>query len=513
MLKTIRYKLIYIALCFLLVIWVMPGYAYAATDPITAEFSFSSEEAAIGQPFQIGYALSGGSGVFNDVTIQVLFPLGSGTAYGGFSESINKKQGSCTIVPEEGQTLSIQIYGYDSSGKQFYIDANKEIPLHPNPDLPVSIVFETDTINTGNTINGSYSIGNCESFTGSLSWTIVEKKKYDSYSENLELKELNQTADSFSFAPAFGDYAYVVLSGHDEQGRPVYVESEAVRINASGTVEPITAEFTYSSEQAVIGQPFQIGYALSDGSGAFNDVTMQVLFPLGSGTAYGGFSESVNKKQGTCTIIPEEGKTLSIQIYGYDSNGRAFYIDAGNEIPISPNPDLPVSVAFETDLLFSGETIGGSYSIGNCESFTGSLSWTIVEKKTYDSYSENLELKKLNQTADTFSFAPAFGDYAYLVLSGEDGQNRPVYFESNPIMIINDLTRDKCLFLPGDLCRIEDQAFAEIDAEGVIVPAGVDYISEDAFANSAVTKLYGRTEYVKEYADKHGLTFVRLDCY
>ena len=126
-------------------------------DPI-AMFALSADYAEIGQPFEIQYELSGGSGEFSQVTLQALFPLGSGTSYGGFSEKTNQKEGSCTIIPEEGKTLSVQIHGYDTAGKQFCIHMGSDIPILSNPDLPVSIGFDQASIAAGESITASYQI-------------------------------------------------------------------------------------------------------------------------------------------------------------------------------------------------------------------------------------------------------------------------------------------------------------------------------------------------------------------
>ncbi len=481
----------------------------SADTEITAEFSCSADNAEIGQPFEIQYKLSGGSGEFNQVTLQALFPLGSGTSYGGFSERTNAKEGSCTIIPEEGKKISVQLHGYDSIGKYFYIDMGDEIPILPNPDLPVAIEFGKISVSTDEEIIVSYNIHGCSAFSGSASWTIGEKGEYwDKYSQELNEQNITGTSGMLSFTPSYGDYAYLVLRGCDENGNPVYIESDLITIVDSQSYEEISAQFSCSADNAEIGQPFEIQYKLSGGSGEFDQVTLQALFPLGSGTSYGGFSERTNTKEGSCRIIPEEGKKISVQLYGYDSIGKYFYIDMGDEIPILPNPDLPVAIEFGKTSVSKDEEIIVSYNIHGCSAFSGSASWTIGERGEYwDKYSQELNEQNITGTSGMLSFTPAFGDYVYLVLRGTDEKGRPVYVESDAVNIINSWPSNETIVLPAGLTSIGSNAFKGISAKAIVIPASIQYIADDAFADSCVVTLYGNSDYVQEYASAHGFEF------
>lgn len=223
---------------------------------------------------------------------------------------------------------------------------------------------------------------------------------------------------------------------------------------------------------------------------------------------YNWHSEKTNSKTGSCVFVPEEGKNLYAVLYGYDSAGKQFYIDMGYEIPILPNPDLPVSLQFNASSIKPGETFEAAYRIQGCTSFTGSASWTIGEKgDDWDDYSQGLGEQRIDSTEGTITFSPAFGDYIYLVLQGKDESGGAVYIESESIAISDAAPSQKQLMLPSNLTTIESEAFVGIMAESVVIPGSVSFIADDAFAGSGVKVIYGTNDYVYEYALDNGFEF------
>jgi len=279
-----------------------------------------------------------------------------------------------------------------------------------------------------------------------------------------------------------------------------------------GTYPEITAEFFPSGDYAEIGQPFEMAYILNGGSGEFSDVTVQISFPRGSRTEYNWYSEKTDSKSGSSIFVPEEGKKLYAVLHGYDSAGKQFYIDMGYDIPILPNPDLPVSLQFNRSSIMAGETLEATYQIQGCSSFIGSASWTIGEKGEYwDKYSQGLGEQHIDSTAGTVNSIPAFGDYIYLVLQGKDESGRAVYIESESIAISDDSPTLNQLILPSNLKTIESEAFVGIMAESVVIPGSVSFIDDDAFAGSGIKAIYGTSDYAYEYAAEHGFEFKMME--
>ena len=206
---------------------------------IQATFILDAETAYIGQPFTVQYELRGGSGEFKDVTFQAVFGRGSGMCDHGYTEKLSGESGKVVMIPDEGKTISILIRGYDTSGQQFYLEMGKDIPLLPNPDVPVIIDLDRTAVIAGETVTASYEIGGCSSFTGTLSWTLFDKgEDWSSTSEKLDEQMVSGTSGTVSFTPSFGDKLWLVLKGQDDKGRFVYVESEAIQISADVLVPP-----------------------------------------------------------------------------------------------------------------------------------------------------------------------------------------------------------------------------------------------------------------------------------
>ena len=67
---------------------------------------------------------------------------------------------------------------------------------------------------------------------------------------------------------------------------------------------------------------------------------------------------------------------------------------------------------------------------------------------------------------------------------------------------------DGILKLPVMLTSLEDEAFAGIAAEAVIIPASVTSIEGNPFSGSSVLYIYGSTELVKNFAAENGYIFV-----
>ena len=70
-------------------------------------------------------------------------------------------------------------------------------------------------------------------------------------------------------------------------------------------------------------------------------------------------------------------------------------------------------------------------------------------------------------------------------------------------------TYETVLALPVALTRIEAEAFADVAADAVAIPAGVTEIGEGAFGDVVILGYAGTA--AEEYADANGLTFIPLD--
>ena len=106
----------------------------------------------------------------------------------------------------------------------------------------------------------------------------------------------------------------------------------------------------------------------------------------------------------------------------------------------------------------------------------------------------------------------AFGDCsAELVICGWAGSTAQAYAMANSISF-EAMEQEVAFFLPARLTAIEDETFSGIEAEVVVIPAGVKRISGDPFAGSNVTTIRGVPgSAAEEFAQEKGYLFVPVD--
>ena len=62
--------------------------------------------------------------------------------------------------------------------------------------------------------------------------------------------------------------------------------------------------------------------------------------------------------------------------------------------------------------------------------------------------------------------------------------------------------------MPSGTARIESEAFAGVPMTEIDIPAGVNYIAEDAFDGCGLIAIYTHNAYVTAWAEDHGITAV-----
>lgn len=317
-----------------------PAEKYSSTDNgITAVFTIPRENAAIGRRHHIKYELSGGSNEFSEISLMAIYKRGWG-AGSGSSKKLNEWMGDVFLEPTAGKEMNLVIYGTDTEGRSFYIELEKTITIDPNPNIDVLVSFDSVTGENGNSVQANYLITGCESFTGRAYWAVGDNGDYSSNVQPTDLKSLAGTA---ILNPEFGDTAFFIIQGSDENGKPVYIEEGPIALEGSET-EEITVTFSNYNETAYIGQPYSIHYEIKGGSGIYPDIQIMKLYEYSWGGGYGN-SSVLESDCGDIIIEPEDGVLLSLAIHGMDSYGKSFYVYLEDSIPIRPNPALPVTIS------------------------------------------------------------------------------------------------------------------------------------------------------------------------
>ena len=96
--------------------------------------------------------------------------------------------------------------------------------------------------------------------------------------------------------------------------------------------------------------------------------------------------------------------------------------------------------------------------------------------------------------------------YSYRIVGGFSGAHKTQMSDVRTISHRIVISRDKILQLPEGLTRIESEAFVNVSAEAVLIPATVTYIADDAFSDVVIIGDSGKA--AEQYADSKKLTFI-----
>lgn len=278
----------------------------------------------------------------------------------------------------------------------------------------------------------------------------------------------------------------------------VTANAEMQEVSSASGQNDIEFNVEYIKEYAEIGQPFPIEYSITGGSGKYSEILFDVVLCTGSRLVIGGVHEYVDAPQGTWNMVAPQGTKEILYLSVKDAEtGEKFRYDASMQnIEIRPNPDYPVSFSFDKSEYEVGEEISVQYSINelNEELAEGEICWVIRKNvNNYGSYDYE-ELESISSTASSgmSSISPQYGTGVFFKLKGTTQSGEPIYAESEliPLQAENNVTENdmKVLKLPQGLKKIEQEAFAGVLADKIIIPASVEGIENHAFYDNPALK-------------------------
>ena len=534
-------KKVFYACCILFIV-MLTKVVFA--EEIECRFILQQEEAEIGKPYTIQYELSGGSGDYTNVTMQALFPYRGGLSEGGQSQSFSGKTGSWTLIPQEGEKISFQIYGNDSDDRFFYI-WGPEVPSCPNRDYAIDVTFNQKNVQCGEMIEAAYTInGTTDQFKRvELCWVVVNQDQY-TYHVNESIQTASTApimlnAGASSLETHFGDRAYFVIEAEAYNGDFIYYESDFVTIEGAPTCDPISVSFSAAEDVAYIGQPFSIHYELSGGSGDFPDVSLQILSPYRGGMSVGGKQVPFTSGINDYSVTPSVGKTLSFQIHGHDSYGQYFYF-WGPEYEVRENPDYPVSVVFSKDRVAIGETLTVQYDLGNVgplqtgydEDWSSCCEYFWIVSEGENEYTYRIGQTEFDGSKGSAAYAPTYGDALYFSLRAKTKDGHYIYVDRGPVYIDSHLTDHEYeIVLPTSAREIRAQSFYQSavgsvkcsdtlrtigsqafgkceNLKWIFIPKSVESIAADAFDESPnVIIVCEKGSAAESYAIEHDLLY------
>ena len=465
--------------------------------------------AEVGETVTVSYEITGGSGRYTNTYISVFGRTG---IYGGSNpigrwdeRQLTSSVGSLTFVAPAGDEFGIMISGSDEvTGEQFWF--NKGFELTPNSSYPIALTADSYEHFKGEEVTVNYSISGLVDPLEVKAWWGIGKM---SSSPELELNASDVTipTGSVTFTPTYGDCVVCYLSGKDKDGIPFFAKTDYIVLKNNESYQKIACNIT-TPTSAEVGELVSVSYELTGGSGRYTNTYISVFGRTG---IYGGSNpigrwdeRELTTSSGTLQFVAPAGDEFGIMISGRDAEtDEQFWFNKGFEL--TPNSSYPITLYVDRNVFFKGETITVAYSVENLVNPVEAKVWWGIGKM---SSSPELELNSTNIVIPSgrASFSPNYGDCVVCYLSGKDKDGIP-FFAKTDCLVLKDITEAEIQTLPSSLTRIESEAFAGTAFLAIEIPESVSFIADDAFSGSSVRIIYGKTEYVRQYANDHNIIY------
>lgn len=495
--------------------------AYAEMTPVRCSFSFSEDTAQIGKPFSFSYNLTGGSGQYTDISIEAEYVTVHDYTGSDVDDQYIEKgsiaSGTVSFTPAAGKAIIFWLRGYDAvTQSYFYFECHEGwVMVDPNPDIPVSFQYLQNEAIVGETLSANYNIESNVELAETKTWWQIGGEW--SNSERCEEKNLDMPSGLLSFVPSHGEYIYIIIQGRTEEGEPFYAESDHLALTNPG-VEKIKCICSFPENDPEIGKPYSFSYVLSGGSGSFSDINVEAEFVTVHD--YTGCDvddqriELGTATSGTVSFIPTAGTAIILWLRGKDAiTQQSFYFECHEGwLPVSPNPNYPVSFRFDKSSYSTGDSIEVNYQIDNLPNGidNGKIWWLLVSDFELNDHLNTITITDICGSAE---IGPSYGTYIYAVLEGKDHAGNPIYAESEHLCLGNSEEINNVFNLPKSLRSIGDEAFSGTAVQKVVLPSGltITNIADNAFQNTSLKIIVGNSEDAKTYALDHGVIYEPIE--
>lgn len=476
-----------------------------AEENVTVTFSFEDDCAYIGQPFSISYEITGGSGEYTDICFSA-FGTTEMCCIDYYQLELTESSGKCTYTPSCGEFIDFSIVGTDSVTDMHWEIYSPRISCLPNPDIATSFIGIPSETSLSSELEIEYSIDCLNAIdTAKMSvWVFVDN---DLYPNCLYEEELYSNTGKVLYTPLVGDALYVAIQGTDSLGNPFYLRSDRINLNGKSIYDPVSVTISLTEEKAYIGSPYTISYEINGGSGEYTDIYFTAS-GITEMCCIDYYQLELSETRGECTFIPSSGELVDFSIVCTDAVTNMHWEKYSPQIPCLSNPEITVTFNNLPSGIMLHDKLEVNYSIEDFfEIDTATMSiWIFTED---DIYPDNVFEQNLSSLSGTVAYTPRYGCEFYVAIQGKDCAGNPFYYKTDRIPIYNDLLLKDCIYLPKSIVQIESNAFSAVRSTKVVIPNTVKYIAEDAFSGSCITTIFGNSEYVEFYANRHGILFVR----
>ncbi len=471
------------------------------------------DSAQVGKECTISYAITGGSGKYSDIKLEV---DGEVTMPGGVEcidyeiYSLDSNEGTFTFICPTGSVASVYVSCVDDATGEHAYGNISTIILEQNPDYPVTFSYDKETYNLGDNITITYDIGGLGTKLGytRILWGIGKGNSYADIP--VSTQTISATRGSLTYRPSYGDNVRLFLQAEDDKGNNIFGQTKTIYFNTPGEQNPISCEIT-APESVQVGKECVISYAFRGGSGRYSDMKFSVI-PWGmmnnGGSNIGNSKDySLEDNSGTFSFICPAGNQVSFLMSCHDDVTGENFSNFSDSILSKQNPDFPVSFTYDKADYFAGDSITITYEIGGEETtlVDSQVLWGIER----ENYSPDIPVatQAISAKSGSVTYLPTFGQYVKLFLQAKDDKGNIIFGQSKTIWR-KPLDSGMAKKLPNSLTRIESEAFAGTGFRAIEIPAYVTYIDEHAFDGCDIRLIVGHSEYARQFALAHDIQYI-----
>ena len=282
----------------------------------------NSSVAYIDQPYTFSFEITGGSGKYRDISVEVqeILKIGKAGTYKKKNVEYSCVDGVYSFTPTFGTTCEIVVGCFDAV-KGFGTFQHTHASIKQNPDIPVSFSFTQNSYEAGEEVQLQYSISGLSStpVDSTVSWIVWGDETEAHY--GVQKQKVTASSGSVSITPSFGEHIKAVIEGKDSKGHFFYAISDTVDIKTnllSTNIEGLN--ITYDKSQVRGGDTIAAYYRISkDGLRILNAEWNNIAIK-------GGCKESVSQldKEGTLTFVPKYNGYCYLTVKCADAEGKQY---------------------------------------------------------------------------------------------------------------------------------------------------------------------------------------------
>ena len=287
-------------------------------------------------------------------------------------EDVETSTGSFTYTAEYGNRVRFFVRGIAGEKRAWKYSSYCDFTGTPLRDDPVHVVtaeINQTSATIGNTITGTYSIGN---YTGAedgyyyAEWQVYADGEYYYYTYGDD--ELPGTSGTVSFHPFFGDEVRLYVYAHDQDFWSSNA-SDWIPINGTPEFDPPKIDIKLDKSSVNTGEAVTATYTVTGGPEDMEiDISWNVVFdePREDGAISTGIKWEDNvARNGTSTLVVPFGPTLECEVcLWHDKLPNGYYYES-KSIPVYGDPMYAINLILDKESVMAGEYVTATYeSVG-----------------------------------------------------------------------------------------------------------------------------------------------------